>query len=166
MPRPSTAANCFNAATAYSALGYLAGSVGYVAIPVIVVLAAARPSRATIADMVWPGDGERRLAAAAFWAPLLLPALGALASGTEITSLWSMPAWTLLPVLLLSSPAVKVCCGRHAPHSDRRGGGAAGHADRRAGDRHLAHVTVRRRIRRKPHCWRTKSNACGMRRHR
>jgi hypothetical protein len=35
---------------------------------------------------------------------LLLPAAGALASGTEITSLWSMPAWTLLPVLLLSSP--------------------------------------------------------------
>jgi hypothetical protein len=38
--------------------------------------------------------------------PFLLPALGAIASGTEITSLWSMPAWTLLPVLLLSSPQV------------------------------------------------------------
>ena len=43
------------AATAYSALGYLAGSIGYVAIPVIVVLAAARPSRATLADMVVAG---------------------------------------------------------------------------------------------------------------
>ena len=37
----------------------------------------------TIADMIWPADSERRLAAAAFWAPLLLPAVGALASGTE-----------------------------------------------------------------------------------
>ena len=87
-------------------LGYLAGSVGYVAIPVIIVLAAARPKRATLADMAWPRERERRLAAAAFWAPFLLPALGALASGTEITSLWSMPALTLLPVLLLSQPAL------------------------------------------------------------
>ncbi len=55
------------------ALGYLAGSIGYVAIPVIIVLAAARPGRATLADMMWPADAERRLAAAAFWGPLLLP---------------------------------------------------------------------------------------------
>jgi hypothetical protein len=94
------------AATAYSVLGYLAGSIGYVAIPVIAVLAQARPSRATLADTVWPADDERRLAAAAFWGPLLLPAAGALVSGTEITSLWSMSAWTLLPVLLLSPPAL------------------------------------------------------------
>jgi len=93
-------------AAAVSALGYLAGSLGYVAIPVIAVLIAAWPSRATIADMLWPADDDRRLAAAAFWGPLLLPALGALVSGTEITSLWSMSAWTLLPVLLLSPPAV------------------------------------------------------------
>jgi hypothetical protein len=94
------------AVTVFAALGYLAGSIGYMAIPVIIVLAAARPSRATIADIMWPSDTERRLAAAAFWGPLLLPAAGALASGTEITSLWSMPAWTLLPVLLLSPPKV------------------------------------------------------------
>lgn len=96
-------------ATALKAvLGYLGGSVGYVAVPLIMVLAAARPSRAALADIMWPREPERRLAAAAFWAPFLLPALGALASGTEITSLWSMPAWTLLPVLLLSPPAMTV----------------------------------------------------------
>jgi hypothetical protein len=92
--------------TVIAALGYFAGSLGYVAIPIIIVLLAARPSRATLADMVWPKDDKRRLAAAAFWLPFVLPAIGAVASGTEITSLWSMPAWTLLPVLLLSSPAV------------------------------------------------------------
>ncbi len=70
------------------------------------MLAVARPGRAVIADIVWPTEADRRLAAAAFWAPFLLPVIGAVASGTEITSLWSMPAWTLLPVLLLSSPAV------------------------------------------------------------
>jgi 4-amino-4-deoxy-L-arabinose transferase-like glycosyltransferase len=90
--------------TIVAALGYLLGSLGYVALPVLLVLAAARPDRTTLTDMVWPADTERRLAAAAFWAPFLLPALGAVASGAEITSLWSMSAWTLLAVLLLSSP--------------------------------------------------------------
>jgi 4-amino-4-deoxy-L-arabinose transferase-like glycosyltransferase len=94
--------------TAVGALGYLAGSAGYVAIPVIIVLVAARPGGAAIADMAWPADADRRLAASAFWGPLLLPAVGALAGGTELTSLWSMSAWTLLPVLLLPSPAVAV----------------------------------------------------------
>ena len=96
------------AETAFGALGYLAGSLGYVAVPVIIALVAARPSRATLADMVWPADPDRRLAAAAFWGPLLLPAIGALLSGTDITSLWSMSAWTLLPVLLLSPPAMTI----------------------------------------------------------
>ena len=92
------------AGTVIAALGYLGGSLGYVALPVIIVLIAAVRSRAALAELVWPSDTERRLAAAAFWLPFLLPAIGAIASGTEITSLWSMPAWTLLPVLLLSSP--------------------------------------------------------------
>jgi 4-amino-4-deoxy-L-arabinose transferase-like glycosyltransferase len=89
-----------------STLGYLAGSLAYVALPVAIVLIAARPRPAILADMAWPADDERRLAAAAFWAPLLLPVLGAIAARTEITSLWSMSAWTLLPVVLLSSPAI------------------------------------------------------------
>jgi 4-amino-4-deoxy-L-arabinose transferase-like glycosyltransferase len=93
-------------ATVTAALGYLVGSIGYGAISVIIVLIVARPGRRTLADMIWPADSERRLAAVAMLAPLLLPAVGAVASGTEITSLWSMPAWMLLPVLLLSSPAV------------------------------------------------------------
>jgi 4-amino-4-deoxy-L-arabinose transferase-like glycosyltransferase len=88
--------------------GYLAGSIGYIAIPLVVVAVAAWPSRATIADMVWSADADRRLTAAAFWGPFLFPVIGALASGTEITSLWSMPAWTLLPVMLLSPPAVRL----------------------------------------------------------
>ena len=56
--------------------------------------------------MVWPAERERRLAATAFWAPLLLPALLAPLTGIDITSLWSMSALALLPVLLLSPPAV------------------------------------------------------------
>lgn len=119
---------------AVGALGYLAGALGYVAVPVVIVagllILRASPRKwgssandsdaansapdsrsrgntwSIVMDIVWPGGPDRRLAAAAFWAPLLLPAVGALASDVEITSLWSMSAWTLLPVLLLSSPAV------------------------------------------------------------
>ncbi len=91
---------------AMSALGYLAGSLGYVAVPIAVVLLMARPGRAMLADMAWPKDREHRLTAAAFWAPFLLPVAAALGGGVEITSLWSMSSFTLLPVLLLSPPAV------------------------------------------------------------
>ncbi len=95
------------AIAAKSTLGYLGGSLAYVAVPLIVVAAMARRP-AVLADVAWPRDDERRLAAAAFWAPLLLPVIGAIAGRTEITSLWSMSAWTLLPVLLLSPPALPI----------------------------------------------------------
>jgi hypothetical protein len=96
------------AITLMSVLGYLAGSFGYVAVPLIIAALLARAKPAAIADMAWPRDAERRLVAAAFWAPLLWPGLGALVGRSEITSLWSMPAFTLLTILLLSSPTVPV----------------------------------------------------------
>src|SRR5262245_23416090 len=96
------------AGTAVEALFYLAGSAAYVAAPILIVLAAARPNRAAIGDMLWPSDDERRIAGVAFWAPLLLPVIGALVAGLNLTPIWSMPAFTLLPVVLLSSPAVKL----------------------------------------------------------
>jgi hypothetical protein len=95
------------AIAAKSTLGYLGGSLAYVAVPLVIVAAMAR-NPAVLADAAWPRDDERRLAAAAFWAPLLLPVVGAIAGRTEITSLWSMSAWTMLPVLLLSPPALPV----------------------------------------------------------
>jgi hypothetical protein len=78
-----------------------------VALPLLIVVAMARRP-ALLAAAAWPHDDDRRLIAAAFWAPLLLPMLAALAGKTEITSLWSMSAWTLLPVMLLSPPALQV----------------------------------------------------------
>ena len=88
--------------------GYLAGSVGYVAIPLIIVVVAARPMGTTVRDMAWPAQPQRRLAALAFWAVLLTPALVAPFTGVRLTSLWTMSAWTLLPVMLLSSPLVMI----------------------------------------------------------
>ncbi len=96
-----------------SALGYLAGSIGYVAVLVGIVLVAMHPSRVAIADMLWPTAPERRLAAIAFWATLLVPILVALPVRFHLTSLWTMSAWTLLPVVLLSSALVAIS-HRHA----------------------------------------------------
>jgi hypothetical protein len=97
------------AATASAALGYLIGSLAYVAVPLAIFWVAARPSGTVLADMARPAPRERRLAAAAFWGPLLLPAAVAPLIGLKLVSLWSMSAWTLLPVMLLSSPLVAIC---------------------------------------------------------
>src|SRR5258706_6063577 len=40
------------------ALGYLAGGVAYVAVPLVLVFVAARPSRAVLKDMAWPATPE------------------------------------------------------------------------------------------------------------
>jgi 4-amino-4-deoxy-L-arabinose transferase-like glycosyltransferase len=96
------------AATVIAAVGYVAGTIGYIAFPLVVVGAIVRPGVKTLSDVVWPQETERRLVAAAFWGPLLLPVIMAVAGGAEITSLWSMPAFSLLPVLLLSSPATTI----------------------------------------------------------
>jgi 4-amino-4-deoxy-L-arabinose transferase-like glycosyltransferase len=93
---------------AYSVFGYLGGAIGYVAVAVGLALAAMRPNRAAVHDILWPERPQRRLAAVAFWAPLLLPAVLAPLTSIEITSLWTMSAWTLLPVVLLSSPLVTI----------------------------------------------------------
>jgi len=90
------------------ALGYLAGVAGYAVVPVVIVLIGARPGATLALDLVWPRDRERRLAAACFWAPLLMPALVAPLAGIKLTSLWSMSAFSLLPVLLLSPPAIRL----------------------------------------------------------
>ena len=91
-------------AVALSTLTYLAGALAYVGLPVVLALVALGPGRNGARDMIWPATPDRRLAAVAFWAPLLVPVAVALAVQFPLTSLWTMSAWTLLPVVLLSSP--------------------------------------------------------------
>jgi 4-amino-4-deoxy-L-arabinose transferase-like glycosyltransferase len=88
--------------------GYLAGAAAYVALPIALAWINMRPSRAVLRDTLLPREPDRRLVAVAFWAPLLLPALAALIFRIEITSLWAMSAFALLPVVLLSSPLIEV----------------------------------------------------------
>ena len=91
-----------------SVIGYLAGIIGYGAPVVLIALIATRPTRAAVADMLMPPDGPRRFIAVAFWTMLLAPVPVALATGSQIVSLWSMPVWPLLPAVMLSPPALSV----------------------------------------------------------
>ena len=88
------------ATTLVSVLGYLGGSLGYVAVPLIVAAVLARARPAAFAEITWPRDTERRLAAAAFWAPLLLPALARWPGGARSRHCGRCRRSTLLPVLL------------------------------------------------------------------
>jgi hypothetical protein len=51
---------------------------------------------------------ERRLVANVFRLPLLLPAVAAPVLGLKLTSLWTIPAFTLFPIVLLGSPLIVV----------------------------------------------------------
>jgi len=91
-----------------SGVGYFGGALGYVAAPILLVLAAAMPSRAAIADALWPPEPHRRLAAMVFILPLLLPALFAAVAAEKVVSLWAIASMTLLPVVLLSSSRIAI----------------------------------------------------------
>ena len=98
--------------TMTNAAGYLAGGVGYAAAPVIFVLALTRPSGAALVDTLLPRTPERRFVAVAFLATLVIPAVLAPVFKYDLNPIWTMPDFVLLPVLLLSSPAIAV--SRHA----------------------------------------------------
>jgi hypothetical protein len=91
---------------------YIAGFAAYIAIPLLFVWQAARPTLGAIKDFFWPKESDRRLASLAFWLPLALPIPVVLFLRTDITPIWTMPAASLLPLVLLSSE--KIVLARNA----------------------------------------------------
>ena len=91
-----------------SAVAFLGGVLGYIAVAIVFAALVVRPGRAAIADMLWPAAPQRRIVIVAFIAPLLLAALAAVVLRVDIVSLWAMSAVTLVPVVLLSSPLMTV----------------------------------------------------------
>ncbi|KIZ41271.1 MULTISPECIES: glycosyltransferase family 39 protein [Rhodopseudomonas] len=91
---------------------YLLGSLAYAALPLVVAYWLLCPSRDALADIAAPPDRQRRLMLVVLLAMILVPMPLALLSGIQISSLWTMPSWTLLPIVLLASPLVSV--GREA----------------------------------------------------
>ena len=81
---------------------YLINAVTYAIVPIL-FLAVLRPSRAALAEMVWPPDDDRRQALLLFLVPLVLPAVVNLALPYRLTADWTYPNWALLPVILYAS---------------------------------------------------------------
>jgi 4-amino-4-deoxy-L-arabinose transferase-like glycosyltransferase len=86
---------------AWSAVMYLASAAGYITVLVAVYFLAVRPDRATLTDALWPRDLDRRMLVVLLAAQVLLPPLSAPFFGLQISGLWSMSAWFLLPTVLL-----------------------------------------------------------------
>jgi 4-amino-4-deoxy-L-arabinose transferase-like glycosyltransferase len=84
---------------------YAIGAVSYVAVLVAAYLLAVRPDWAILKDALWPSEPDRRMLAVLLWVPLVTPMPVAIIMGVHITSLWTMQAWFLLPILLLAPPA-------------------------------------------------------------
>jgi 4-amino-4-deoxy-L-arabinose transferase-like glycosyltransferase len=91
-----------------SGIGYFIGALAYAAAPILLTAVVAKPSRATIADVLRPSDPPRRLVAMVFALPLLLPTVMAIVAGEKVVSLWAIAGMTLLPVVLLGSPHIVV----------------------------------------------------------
>jgi hypothetical protein len=91
-----------------SALQFAIGCLSYMALPFVLAVLAVRPDRAAVVDTVIPSATLSRFAAVAFWVPLLLPVLVAITVGLELSSIWATSAFSLLPVIVLSSPKVRV----------------------------------------------------------
>jgi 4-amino-4-deoxy-L-arabinose transferase-like glycosyltransferase len=94
------------AALAKSA-NYFVGSVAYIIGPLI-FLAALRPSRVALADILWPAEGLRRQAWILLLVPLILPALVNLAVPYRLTAAWTSPNWAVLPIVLYGSRALQI----------------------------------------------------------
>jgi 4-amino-4-deoxy-L-arabinose transferase-like glycosyltransferase len=88
-------------------LAYLFGVIAYAVGPLL-LLALLRPSRAALADLLWPAEEARRQALILFAVPMLLPALVNLVSPYRLTPDWSLPNWTLLPIVLYGSRKIAV----------------------------------------------------------
>ena len=93
-------------------LTYLPGAVAYAAVALITAAVVLRPSRAALADIAWPAEPERRTILLIQLLLIVAPMPVALVTGIRIVPLWAMPAYTLLPIVLLASPLIAV--GREA----------------------------------------------------
>jgi 4-amino-4-deoxy-L-arabinose transferase-like glycosyltransferase len=87
---------------AYYIFAYLAGGIGYVALPTFVYLVVARPKWRALKVALWPADPEMRMLAVMLAGFFLLPAVSSPIVGIKLTPLWTMPIWFLLPILLLA----------------------------------------------------------------
>jgi 4-amino-4-deoxy-L-arabinose transferase-like glycosyltransferase len=86
----------------------LMSAIGYVLIPLAAYGLLVRPDRRTLAATVWPSDPDRRMLVVLFAMPFLLSIALLPIIGVRFSGLWTMPAWFLLPIILLAPSQVVV----------------------------------------------------------
>jgi 4-amino-4-deoxy-L-arabinose transferase-like glycosyltransferase len=96
-----------DASAVSKSVSYVLGAVAYVAAP-IVIMALLQPPRSAIRDILLPDAPERRLMLLVLIIALALPAVVNLVRPVRLTPIWTIPDWTLLPVVLLASPLIVV----------------------------------------------------------
>lgn len=87
---------------------YVIGGIGYVSVLLLAYALMVRPDRRTLRETLWPSDPDRRMLVVLLVVPLLLPLVVSPLIGIKFTPLWTMPAWFLLPIVLLSPPQATV----------------------------------------------------------
>jgi 4-amino-4-deoxy-L-arabinose transferase-like glycosyltransferase len=87
---------------------YMAGAIGYVVLPVIAYLLVTRPKPRDVIHALWPQDPNRRQLVVLLAAMILLPPVTAPLMGLQLSSLWTMSAWFLLPIVLLAPAEIQI----------------------------------------------------------
>jgi 4-amino-4-deoxy-L-arabinose transferase-like glycosyltransferase len=87
---------------------YLGGTFAYAVAPLGLLAILVPPTLAAFKAAL-PGPAEeRQLAFTLFWLPIVVPIAGAALVQVKLLSLWSAPAYGLLPVVLLSASIMKL----------------------------------------------------------
>ena len=87
---------------------YVGGGIAFVALMMLVYVVAVRPDGQTIRSAFWPDCPDRRMLVVLLALPLVLPIVTAPFLGILLSSIWTMPAWSLLPIVLLMPREAKV----------------------------------------------------------
>jgi 4-amino-4-deoxy-L-arabinose transferase-like glycosyltransferase len=92
--------------TVLSVPKYLANTLAYCSLAIVLALLLTTRREDAVRDTIWPDEPGRRLLALAFFLPVLLPALYAVATQSEVHALWNAGVFALLSAVLLASPKV------------------------------------------------------------
>lgn len=91
-----------------STVTFIFGGIAYALVPILIGVWLARPDRAAILGTLLPSDPDRRFILTAFGVPFLLACLIAITLEVGIHPIWAMPMLTLLPIVLWSSPRIRL----------------------------------------------------------
>lgn len=87
---------------------YVLGGFAYVSVLFIAYAISVRPGRKDWSEILWPADPDRRMLIVMQTAMIFAPPLTAPFLGLMLSSVWTMSAWFLLPIILLAPHAIEL----------------------------------------------------------